>query len=86
MKRFFERDHDVRLDVAAAFGPSLALTERTPAKSRLASAPEKCLEEVTESGAAELEIDSTAVAWRVPPESAARRRLKPAARLVPVRP
>src|SRR2546430_17150886 len=90
MERFFQRDHDVGLDVASAFRAALALTERTATESRLTSAAEKRLEEIAEARAAKFEIDAAAVARRVTTKAAARlrvpswRRLE-SARLVPVR-
>src|SRR3954471_1915447 len=91
MKRFLERDHDVRLDVASPFGFWPPLSERASSESSLTASPEKRLEKVAEPGAPEFELNSAAVtAGRIPAKSAprlpipSRRRLKSAG-LIPVR-
>jgi hypothetical protein len=87
-KRFLERDHDVRFDILPALDRSRSLTES--AESRLAAAgPKERFEEVAESRAAKLELDSTAIATGASAKAAAsvasptRRRLK-TARLIPI--
>jgi len=94
VKRFLERDHDVRFDIASTFGAPLSLTERiSSAETCLSSAPEKRLEEIAETRPAEFELDAAALARRIALEAAAwlrpptRLRLEPAAaRLIPIRP
>ena len=92
MKRFLERDHDVRFDIASSFGAPLSLTKRiSSAEACLSSAPEKRLEEIAETRSAEFEVDAAAIARRIALEPAARlrtptrRRLKSAAGLIPIR-
>lgn len=90
VERFFQRDHDVGLDVASAFGASLPLTERGATESRLTSAAEKRFKEIAEARATKFEIDPAAVARGVSTKPAAglripaRRRLK-SPRLIPIR-
>ena len=61
MERFFERDHNVRFDIAPAFG--CRRTSAKPAESRsAAAAAEKRLEEIAEAGSAKLEFDSAVAA------------------------
>src|SRR5438270_276917 len=90
MQCFFERDHNVRLDVASSFGSSLPLTERTVAETCLTPATEKRLEEIAESGPAEFEIDPAAVARGIAAKPATRlgvpsRWRLESTRLVPIR-
>src|SRR5213075_1472087 len=89
MERFFEGDHDVRFDIAPAFG--CRRTSDEPAESRSASAAaEKRLEEIAKPGSTKFEFDS-AIGTSVLIKSAAgllcapsRRRLK-SARSIPIR-
>jgi hypothetical protein len=72
VERFLERNHDVRLDVAAAFRGASTLPKWATAKTGLASTAKKLFEEITETSAAEFEFDAAVVAGRVATESAAR--------------
>src|SRR5205814_3190190 len=89
MERFFEGDHDVRFDIAPAFG--CRRTSAEPAESRSASAAaEKRLEEIAKPGSAKFKFDPP-IGASVLIKSAARllcapsrRRLK-SAWLIPIR-
>src|SRR5438874_2494735 len=92
MERFFERDHDVGFDIAAALGSSRPLSKASSAKaSRPASAAKKLLEKIAEAGPAEFEFHAAAVSSSVAAESATRllripsRRWVEPARLIPIR-
>src|SRR5947207_5532102 len=92
MERFFERDHDVGFDIAAALGSSRPLSKTSSAEtSRPASAAKKLLEEIAEAGPAEFEFHATAVPGAVATESTTRllripsRRWVEPARLIPIR-
>src|ERR1019366_3462939 len=86
----FERDHDVALDVASAFGRILLVKTGVPAETRaaaLASAgprPEHLFEEVTEPGAAKMELELPG-AGAGAPKAARTRRRSPSRRWTEVR-
>src|SRR5256714_6737045 len=91
VERFFERNQNVRFDIAAAYVSRWSLAKRTAAaETCLAAAAEKRLEEIAETSPTEFEVNAAAIARRIPLEPAARlraparRRLKAAARLVPI--
>src|SRR6476660_2913411 len=75
MKRFFERDHDIRFDVGAAFGGgSRASTSKICSPT---SPTEERLEKIAEARAAEFEFDTAAI--RASPTLEATARLSAAA-------
>src|SRR5438309_2207143 len=95
MQRLFERDHDIRFDIAAALRTGLALSESAERRTS-ATAAEKLFEEIAEAGPAEFELHATAIpATRAPSlksatrlttaRAPARRWLEPAARVIPIR-
>ncbi len=88
---FFQRHHDVGLDVLAALGRHRSPAKTgAPAKSRFAAtAAKKLLEEIAEPGAAKFKLHAFAVAAAVALKSAttaaASRRRRETARLIPIR-
>src|SRR5215218_7491418 len=94
MERFFQRNHDVGLDIAAAFrsrpAPAKLSRGAAPESGLPATAAEECLEKIAESRPAKFKLDAAPIA--APERAAVRalsppwRRLETATRLVPVRP
>jgi len=60
VQRFLERDHNVCFNIRSALGGCFASTKSAESRAA-ASAAEKRFEEIAESGAAELELNSAAV-------------------------
>ena len=89
MQSFFERDHNVRFDITAAFRAGRSLPKATESRATLPPT-EKCFEEIAEAGAAKFELDPAVPAAVTMKPSAmlsaspTGRRLK-SSRLIPIR-
>ena len=77
VQRFFERNHDVRLDIAASRRARLpAKSPSTASEGRLpASSAKKRFEEIAETGAVKFKFDAPVAAGTI--KSAARLALRP---------